>query len=46
MTDVTAQIAKVDNKVDRIWIKITMVVATITAIGGVIQWVIMLKVIG
>lgn len=46
MTDVAAQIAKVDNKVDRIWIKITMVVTTVVAVGGVIQWLLLVKVIG
>ena len=46
MTDVAAQITKVDNKVDKIWIKITVVVTTVMAVGGVIQWLLMVKVIG
>lgn len=46
MTDVAAQITKVDTKVDKIWIKITMVVTTIMTIGGVVQWMLMMKVIG
>lgn len=46
MTDVAAQITKVDNKVDKIWIKITMVVTTVTVLGGLIQWLLLLKVIG
>lgn len=41
MADMTAQITKVDSKVDRIWIKITVVVATIVVIGGLVQWVLL-----
>ena len=46
MTDVAAQITKVDTKVDKIWIKITVVVTTVTAVGGLIQWAVMMRVIG
>lgn len=46
MTDVAAQITKVDNKVDKIWIKITVVVTTVMAVGGVLQWLLLVKVIG
>lgn len=41
MADVTAQITKVDSKVDKIWIKITVVVATIVVVGGLIQWLLL-----
>lgn len=41
MADVTAQITRVDTKVDKIWIKITMVLVTILSIGGLVQWLLM-----
>lgn len=46
MTDVAAQITKVDNKVEKIWIKITVVVTTVMAVGGLLQWLLLMKVIG
>lgn len=41
MADVAAQITRVDTKVDKIWIKITMVLVTLMAVGGVVQWLLM-----
>ena len=36
------QITSVENKVDRQWLKITVIVSTIVAVGGIIQWLLML----
>ena len=38
IADVRTELTKLDAKVDKIWIKITVVVSTIVALGGVIQW--------
>ena len=36
------QVTSVETKVDRQWLKITVIVSTIVAIGGIIQWLLML----
>lgn len=38
IADVRAELTKLDTKIDKIWIKVTVVVSTIVAIGGIVQW--------
>lgn len=38
IADVRSELTKLDTKIDKVWIKITVVVTTIVAVGGVIQW--------
>jgi len=38
-TKLTQKLTDVENKVDRQWLKISVIVATIVALGGILQWI-------
>ena len=47
IADVRSELTKLDTKIDKVWIKITVVVTTIVAVGGVIQlWLVISKALG
>ena len=47
MTEMSTEISKIDTKVEKMWIKITVVVTAVTttimAIGGFVQWLMVLS---
>lgn len=41
MAEVTVQITKVDTKLNNLWIRLSMVMLTLIAAGGVVQWILL-----